>query len=105
MYHSDINQNRPFGRLDDLRFFEGGVGAVFLDRFQSLYGHVNDDGLTDLRNEDAAALEIGLAAHLARRIELGSTGTVRVPPADLRALSSDFADTCHSRRMLAYNPV
>lgn len=46
-------------------------------------------------NIDTPLLEICLAADLARGVKLRCAGTVRVPPADLRALASYFTSACH----------
>lgn len=69
---------------------------------KALRGDVDEDGLPELCDVDTTLLEVCLTAHLSGWVELGSTGTVRVPSAYLRALACDFTFACHSRRMLAY---
>ena len=86
--------------LNSADLFEGGEGTVLLDGLETFHRDIDDDGLLKLGDIDTALLKIRLAAYLAGRIELRRTGTVRVPPADLRALPGDFAGSCHSRRMV-----
>ncbi len=77
------------------------MSAVLLDVAKTLGGDVDEDGGTELGDEDAALLEVCLAAHLAGRVELRSTRTVRVPSAYLSCLSGDCAFACHSSGMVA----
>ena len=91
--------------LDDPCLLEGGEGAILLDVAHALRADVDEDALSELHDEDAALLEVRLATHLSCRIELRSTGTVRVPPAYLGRLSCYCAFACHSSRMLAYISV
>src|SRR3989344_5403289 len=82
-------------------FSEGGEGAVLLNSLKPLDRDVHNDGLAELGNIDAAPLEVGLATYLASRVILRRAGAVRIPPADLRALTGDFALSRHSHRMVA----
>lgn len=91
--------------LDNSCFLECGVRAVLLYVAHTLGRDVDEDCLAEFRNEDAALLEVRLAAHLSGWVELGSTRTVGVPSANLRALSCYCAFACHSSRMLAYRHV
>lgn len=99
----DRNEKAPCGRLvlDDSCLLEGGVGTVFLDVTEALYRDVDQEGLSEFSDVNTALLEVSLATYLAGWVELRCTGTVRIPPANLRALASDFTFACHSRRMLA----
>ncbi len=87
--------------FDDSGFLESLESPVLLDVAEAVYRDVDEDGLIKLGDEDTALLEVCLAADLAGWVELGSTGTVRVPSAYLRAFSSDFTASSHSRGMLA----
>src|SRR3989344_6940951 len=87
--------------LNNPCFLESGEGAVLFKSFESFRRDVHDDSLIEFGYENAAALEISLAADLPGRVKLRRTGAVRVPPADLRAFAGDFAGSCHSRRMVA----
>src|SRR6185437_2447818 len=90
--------------LNNACFLEGGVCAILLNVLHALNGNVHDDHLLELGDVDAALGDIGLAADLADRVELRSTGTVRVPPAYLGRFAGYNAFTCHSPRMLPYLP-
>ena len=85
------------GVLANVVVFSAGTGRRMAVGFDSYH----PNGLAKFAYIDAALLEIGLAADLAGRVKLRRAGTVRVPPADLRALASDFACSCHSGRMVA----
>lgn len=87
--------------LDDAGFLEGLERSVLLDVAEAVYRDVDENGLIELRDENPALLEVCLAAYLSGWVELGSTGTVGVPSAYLRAFSSDFTASSHSPRMLA----
>lgn len=87
--------------LDDPCLLEGGVGTVLLDGAHAGGRDVDEDGGAELRDENAALGEVRAAAYLPGWVELGSTRAVRIPPANLRALSGYFASSCHSPRMLA----
>ena len=87
--------------LNSLGFLERRKSAVLLDSLKTFHGDVDDNGLAEFGDVDTTLLEIGLSADLAGGVVLGRTGTVRVPPANLRALTGDFACSCHSRRMVA----
>ena len=87
--------------LDDAGFLEGLERPVLLDVAEAVYRDVDENRLIELRDENPALLEVCLTADLPRRVELGSTGTVGVPSAYLRAFSSDFTASSHSPRMLA----
>ena len=76
---------------------------MLLDSFEALHRDVDDNGLAEFRDVDAALLEIGLAADLAGRVKLRRTGAIRIAPADLRAFAGDVTCSCHSRRMVAYD--
>ena len=86
--------------LNSADLFERGEGTVLLNSFETLHRNIHDNGLTELAYIDAALLEIGLATDLAGRVELRRAGTIGVPPTDLSGLASDFAGSCHSRRMV-----
>src|SRR3989344_1158177 len=86
--------------LNSADLFERGEGTVLLNSFETLHRNIHDNRLAELGDVDTPLLEICLAANLTGRIELRRAGTVRVPPADLRALPGDFAGSCHSRRMV-----
>ena len=77
----------PRGRfhveLNNSGFLQGCVCTVLLDVAHTLSGDGHEDGLTELRYENAALLEVSLTANLAGRVELRSTRTVRVPSAYL----------------------
>ena len=88
-----ITLNRP-------RFFESGEGAVLLDSFQAFDGNIYNNSLVQFGHEDAAALEIRLTTDFSGRVKLGGAGAVGIPPADLRTLSGDFADSRHNHSML-----
>ena len=90
---------------NNLRFFECCKCAVFLDCFKPLHRDIEDDGLADFCDIDTAFLDIRLSADLAGRVELGRAGTIRIPPADLRALSGYCAGACHSCPMVAYDTI
>jgi hypothetical protein len=62
---------------------------------ESLRGDIDQDGFAEFGDIDAALLEIGATAHLTDRVVLRCAGTVGVPPANLRAFSSDVAFACH----------
>ena len=93
-----------FKSLNRAGFFKGCESAVLFNSLKAFDGYVHDDGFVQLGNKNAALLEVGLAAHLACRIKLGRAGAVRIPPAYLRALPSDFTCSCHSGRMVALRP-
>lgn len=57
--------------------------AVLLDVTHALGGDGNKHSLSELRNENAALVEVCLTANLSRWVELSSTRTVRVPSAYL----------------------
>lgn len=96
-----ISLSGDFHFLDNLCLLEGRKGAILLNSLQTLHRDVDDDGLAELRDVDTTLLEIGLSADLARRVELRRTDAIRVPPADLRAFTSDFTSSCHSQSMVA----
>ena len=73
----------PAVSLDYLRLLEGGECAILLDVAHALGADIHEDILAELGDEDAALLEVRLAAYLSSRVKLRRTGTVRVPPADL----------------------
>src|ERR1051326_7102260 len=87
--------------LNDARFRERGEGAVLLDVAQTLHGNVHDDGLAELGDEDAAALEVRFAAYFPGRVELRGARLVRIAPAYLRAFAGHVTASCHSSAMLA----
>ena len=87
--------------LDDLCFLERLVRPVLLYVAESLGGNVYEYGFAEFRNIHAALLEVRFAAHLPGWVELRCTGTVGVPPANLRALAGDVAFAGHSFAMLA----
>lgn len=62
--------------LNDSCLFQGLVCAVLLESSKTAGGDVDKNGLIKLWDEDAALLEVSLAAYLSGRVELGSTGTV-----------------------------
>lgn len=62
--------------LDNACFLECSVCAVLLDVAHSLGRDGHEDGLAELRYENAALLEVCLAANLARWVELRSTRAV-----------------------------
>ena len=82
-------------------FLEGGEGTVLFNGLESFYRDIHNDGLPELCDVDTASLEVRLAADLAGRVVERRTLRVRVPPADLRALTGNLAGACHSRRMVA----
>lgn len=82
--------------LNDPCFLERAESAILLDSLEALHRDVDNDGLFELRHIDAALLEVRLATDLAGRVELGRTDAVRIAPAHLRALPSDFTGSCHS---------
>ena len=88
------------GLINNPRFLKGGKGTILFDGLQPLDRDIHDDGLVEFGHEDTTLLEIGLAADLARGVELRCASAVRVPPANLRAFASDFAGSCHSRSMV-----
>ena len=75
--------------LNNARFLKRGVCAVLLDVAEALDGGIHDDGFSEFRYENTAALDIRSASDLASRIELGRAGLVRIAPADLRRFSGD----------------
>ena len=91
--------------LDDTCLLQGGKSTVLLDVAHALGADVDEEHFAELRHEDAALLEVCLTAYLSGWVELGCTGTVRVPPANLGRLSGYCAFACHSPRMLAYGHV
>lgn len=56
--------------LHDSSLLQGLVGAVLFHVAKTRDGDINQDGLAELGDEDAALLEVCLAADLAGRIEL-----------------------------------
>ena len=62
--------------LNNPGFLQGSVRAVLLDVAHTLSRNGDKNGLAKLRYENAALLEVCLAANLARRVELRSTRTV-----------------------------
>lgn len=75
--------------------------AVLLDVAKTLCGDVDENGGAELRNKNAALLEVCLAAHLAGWVELGSASAVGVSSPNLSRLSGDCAFACHSFGMVA----
>ncbi len=75
-----LNENGPNGAvfilLDNSCFLERSVCAVLLDVAHSLGRDGHEDGLAEFCYENAALLEVCLAANLARWVELRSTRTV-----------------------------
>lgn len=72
--------------LEDLNescFLEGDEGAALLHGLESLSRNCYADLLAEFRNEKGLRLKVNLTAALARRIEFGSTNTVRVPASNL----------------------
>ena len=93
-------EDRLLSLLDDACFLECLVGSVFLYRTKSCNGDVDEDGFSKLCDKDAALLEVCLTTNFPGWVELRCTGTVRVPPANLRAFAGDVAFTCHSGRSI-----
>ncbi len=50
--------------------------AVLLDVAETVRRNVDQEGLAEFSHENTSFLEVRLAADLARRVELSSTGTV-----------------------------
>lgn len=94
------NEKPPFRAvsvfLDEAGFLESFERAVLLYVAEAVDGDVYQNRLIEFRDENAALLEVCLAADLPSRVELGSAGTVRVAPTNLGALSGDFTGSCHS---------
>jgi len=88
-------------KLNSTYLFQSSERTVLLDSLQTFHGDVDYDGLPEFSDVNAALLEVGLAAYLPSRIELGRTSTVGVPSANLRALPSDFTSSCHNQSMVA----
>lgn len=63
------------------RFFQGGVGAVFLNSFESASGNHKIKRFFELGHINLLFLKIGIFANLARGIEFGGTRDVGIPPA------------------------
>ena len=106
MYHNRKRPIRAFPKsnkeyLDNSSLLESSECSVLLDSLEPFHRNVHDDGFAELRDIDAALLEIGLAADLTGRVILRCSGAVGVPPADLGRLAGDFAGSCHGRRMVA----
>jgi len=89
-----------FLRSDKLCLLEGSESAVLLNGLEALHRDIHNDGLIELGYVNTPFLEVCLSADLAGRVELGRTDAVRVPPANLRALTGDFAGACHSQSMV-----
>jgi hypothetical protein len=69
--------------LNDPSLCECGVCAVLLDVAHSLGRDGHEDGLAELRYENAALVEVCLTTNLSGWVELSSTRTVRIPSAYL----------------------
>ncbi len=69
--------------LNESCFLEGDEGAALLHGLEALSRNCYADLFAELRNEESLRLEVHLTAALARRIEFGSTNTVRVPASNL----------------------
>ncbi len=64
--------------LDYASLFEGNVGAALVDCLDCVSRDREDESLIELRHKNPLFLEVCILAALARRVELGSTNTVRV---------------------------
>lgn len=89
-------------KLNDARFLQSLLSTVLLDVAKAFSRYNDLNRLSGFRNEDAALLQICLAAYFAGWVELRSAGTVRVPAAYLRGFSCNCAFACHSRCMVPY---
>ncbi len=92
---------KPLLKLNSPSFFESDKSAVLLDGLEPFYRDIHNNSLVQFADVNAAPLEIRFPADLAGRVELRRAGTVRVPPADLRALTGNLTGACHSRPMVA----
>lgn len=81
--------------LNQSRFFECGVGAVFLDGFYGFGGESKDDEFVQLGNENPLFLHISVFPDFSGRIELRGASAVAVTAGDKRAFFSYWTDFCH----------
>jgi hypothetical protein len=86
--------------LDNARFLKRGEGAILLNGLETFYRNVDNNRFPDLRDINAALLEVCLAANETRRVKLRRADAVRIAPAYLRALPGNFTCSCHSRGMV-----
>ena len=75
--------------LNHPSFFEGCVGAVFLDGFKAARRNGNSEMLFELRNEDPLFLQVGILPHDAGRIKLRCAGAIRIAAAAERCFLGD----------------
>lgn len=64
--------------LDYASFLEHAMGAALIDGFDGAGGESKGYGLFELWNVDALLLQVGVLAHHACGVELGSTSPVGV---------------------------
>ena len=69
---------------------------MFFDGLEAFDGDIHDNGLPELRNVDATALEIGFAAHLAGGVELRRASAIRVPSTNLGRFTCYVTLSCHN---------
>ena len=75
----------PVLKLNQTGFFESGVSAVAIDRFNGPSRNGQGHRLIHFRNEDLLFLQVGILTNPAGRIELGGAGAIRITAADARS--------------------
>jgi|SRR3989344_6975827 len=86
--------------LDQASNLERLVRTPLFHRLQSFCRDSDGDFFAEFGNEKRLLLEVYMAAAFTGRVEFGGTRPVRIPPANLGALTCYFTSPCHNRHTI-----